>query len=79
VDTIKAERAQKAIEEEAKKAATEAKKTATAAKQAEARRATAIRQQARAAIVDGGERQRLPQRSRAKGNYLLLIEEDIFE
>jgi hypothetical protein len=57
-------------------------KAARAAKQAEAKRTTALRQLARAAnaeSVDKAQKQRLPPRSRAKINYLLWIEEDVFE
>jgi hypothetical protein len=52
-------------------------------KKPEARRAKALRQLARAVITgsidEEGQKQRLPARSRAKGNYLLLIDEGIFE
>lgn len=81
-EILRAEIAQKEAEIEAKRLIIAEKKAITAAKQAEARRTATLRQLARMATVEGsggGQRQRLPQRSRAQGNYLLWIEEDVFE
>jgi hypothetical protein len=62
-EMLKAEIAQKEAEKEARKAAILQNKAARAAKQAEAKRATALRQLARAAnaeSIDKAQKQRLP-------------------
>ena len=70
-----------AEQKQAKKARIAEKKAVTAVKQAIARATAALRQLARAAMgedVNRGVKTRLPARLRAKGNYLLLIEEGVF-
>ena len=78
---IKAEIAEKEAQKEARKARNLDKKAALAMKQAETRRTAELRQRAVPAGTQSAEaqKQRLPPRSRAKANYLLWIQEDVFK
>lgn len=78
--TIEELRAQAAVKEAQKKAQkTQAleKRTVIATKKTKQQRNKALRQLARAAVEE--EKKRLSSRSRIKCNYLLWIEEDVFE
>ncbi|KAF7506797.1 hypothetical protein GJ744_011409 [Endocarpon pusillum] len=79
-EELRAKEAGKEAQKEAKKAQALKKKAAAAARKAEQQQNKVLRQaRAAAAAAEGGEKKRLPPRSRAQINYLLRIEEDVFE